>query len=56
MDGNKNKDTQNVVTLLEKAIVTLLTVREELQKKPSEEEELRDKIKNRTKKLIRGET
>jgi hypothetical protein len=56
MDGSQNKDTQNVVTLVEKAIVTLLSAREALQKKPSEDEELRDKIRTRTKKLIRGET
>jgi hypothetical protein len=55
MDGTKNKDTQNVVSLVEKAIVTLVSVREELQRKPSEDEELRDKIRTRTKKLIRGE-
>ena len=63
MDGKTKAATvTGLVSLIESAILTLHSVRDTLTliqektKKPSEDEELSDKIRTKTLKLLKGET
>jgi hypothetical protein len=63
MDGNKNNDAEHLVNLTENAIVTMHLVRDRLttmqqkdKKKPSQDEELHEKIRSKTMKMIKGDT
>jgi hypothetical protein len=63
MDGNKNSDAEHLINLTENAIVTMHLVRDRLEamqqkdtNKRSQDEELHEKIRSKTMKMIKGDT
>jgi len=52
---NKDNRTETISDLVDSAILTLHSIRDMLDEKSSEDEEIFDKIKAKTMKMIKGE-